>query len=55
MIETDLALSRDDPAYNHDASWALWSRSEPTSSTIPIMTGPRSLPIRGWENLAHAL
>ena len=35
MIETDLALSPDDPAYDHDVLTS-WSRLEPTSSTSQL-------------------
>ena len=52
MIETDLALSPDDPAYDHDAfSGFIRVRSEPTSSTIPIMTGPKSFPFEAGRTL----
>ena len=46
MIETDPIIKR---------SLVSCRRSEPTSPTIPIMTGPKSFPFEVGENLAHTL
>ena len=55
MIETDLALSPDDPAYDHDAFSGFMESIRAYLVDHPNYDRAEVLPIRGWENLAHTL
>ena len=55
MIETDLALSRDDPSYDHDAFLGFMESIRAYLVDHPNYHRAEVLPVRGWENLAHTL
>jgi hypothetical protein len=54
MIETDLALSRGDPFYDHDAFSGFMEAIRTYLADHPDYDRAEVLPIRGWENLAHS-
>ena len=55
MIETDLALLPDDPAYDHKAFSSFVQAIRAYLADHPNYDRAEVLPIRGWENLAHTL
>ena len=54
MIETDLALLPDDPAYDHEAFSSFVEAIRAYLANHPNCDRGH-IPIRGWENLAHTL
>ena len=55
MIETDLALLPDDPAYDHKAFSSFVQAIRAYLADHPNYDRAEVIPIRGWENLAHTL
>ena len=55
MIETDLALLPDDPAYDHEAFSSFVQAIRAYLANHPNFDRAEVMPIRGWENLAHTL
>jgi len=51
MIETDLALLPDDPAYDHEAFSALIDMVRAYLADHPSYDRAEIIPIRGWENV----
>jgi hypothetical protein len=51
MIETDLALLPDDPAYDHEAFSALVETVRAYLANHPSYDRAEIIPIRGWENV----
>jgi hypothetical protein len=51
MIETDLALLPDDPAYDHEAFSALVDTVRAYLADHPSYDRAEIIPIRGWENV----
>jgi hypothetical protein len=51
MIETDLALLPDDPAYNYEAFSSFVEAIRAYLADHPNYDRAEILPIRGWENV----
>jgi hypothetical protein len=55
IIETDLALLPDDPAYDHEGFSSFMEAIRAYLIDHPNYDRAEVIPIRGWENLAHTL
>ena len=55
MIETDLALLPDDPAYDHEAFADFMEAIRAYLVDHANYDRAEVIPIRGWENLARTL
>jgi hypothetical protein len=51
MIETDLALLPDDPAYDHEAFSSFVEAIRSYLADHPNYDRAEVVPIRGWENV----
>ena len=51
MIETDLAVLPDDPAYDHEAFSAFIQTVRAYLADHPSYDRAEIIPIRGWENV----
>ena len=55
MVETDLALLPDDPAYDHEAFSGFMEAIRAYLVDHANYDRAEVIPIRGWENLDHTL
>ena len=55
MVETDLALLPDDPAYDHEAFSGFMEAIRAYLGDHANYDRAEVIPIRGWENLDHTL